>query len=175
MKRILFAAALLCAAAPAVPAAADVPPEKKAAAQAEVDKVKADTCLKTQAFIAKQKDKCPDAAAEAAKLACTAADFKRMNELNTACLQAMTAPKTKSGTTAPATAPADVAPASSCSAADEDGNVIATATADKATDCRNQIKEAVSKAKCTEGVKKFKFMYSRGGAKPSSSTVFCKK
>ena len=45
----------------------------------------------------------------------------------------------------------------------------------KSLDRPAQIKDAVTKAKCTEGVKKFKFMYARGSSKPSSSTVFCPK
>ena len=36
-------------------------------------------------------------------------------------------------------------------------------------------KEAVMKAKCAGGVKKYKFSYTRGTMKPSSSTVYCKK
>ena len=186
MKRLMFA--VLLAVTPAAPAAAgDIPPEKRAEAQAEVDKAKADACVKTQAFLAKYKDKCPDQAGEAAKITCDAAAFKKMNELNSACMQVVSGKGTKVAADAKATkeaapakdasatAAAPAADKNACSATDESGAVIATATAEKAMDCRNQIKEAVMKAKCTDGVKKYKFSYTRGTMKPSSSTVYCKK
>ncbi len=184
MNKLLLAAVLLSL---AVPAYADIPPEKKAEAQKEVDKAKAETCEKVKtALTTKLNSKCPDQAAEAAKVTCSAAEFKHVNDLNTACMQALSGKGTKAAADAkaakeapPATAEAP-APAAldknACQATDPaDGSVLASATAEKSMDCRNQIKEAVTKAKCTEGVKKFKFNYQRGSGKPSSSTVYCKK
>ncbi len=164
---------------------------KKAEAQAKIDEAKAKGCTGVQKYLQAQAKACPDEAAAAKPIVCSAAEYAKMQALNVSCAEKLKAKATAtaaaagagktagSPTTAPATPAADAPPVAagdknSCKALDPvDGSVIAQETTAKPGECMKKLKETVTRLKCP-AAKKFKYNFVRGGGKPMFQLVICK-
>lgn len=169
MKRFLSALAVIALCA--LPARADEAADKKKAdAQKTIDEGKVKGCIALRDILMKNK-MCPEEAAEVAKITCTKDAYDPVAKLQLACAE-----RVKKAAEAKAAESGKGKPAKKylCKALDEQGVVFAEAVTDKLSDCRKQIKEAVTKSKCDGKTKKVKYKFQRDDAKPSSSTVFCK-
>jgi hypothetical protein len=150
--------------------------DDKADAQAKVDAAKKETCEKVVKFLGGQEAKCPDEAAEAKKLTCTAATFAKANDLNAACMKKMTAkpadkgagsgdkPADKGAGSAadkPADKPAETAGVPKCRALDlKDNKVVIEEAEDKlATKCIRLLGDKLQKHWCSAENKGKKFDY----------------
>ncbi len=165
---------------------------KKAEAQQKIDEAKAKGCTGVQKYLQAQAKACPDEAAAAKPIVCSAAEYAKMQALNVSCSEklkakgaaaaagAKTAGSPTMAKTTPATTPAADAPPvaagdrNSCKALDmADGSVIASETTAKPGDCMKKLKETVTRLKCP-AAKKFKYNFVRGGGKPMFQLVICK-
>ena len=169
MKHVLYALAVI--ALSVLPVAADEAADKKKAdAQKTIDEGKVKGCNALRDILMKNKQ-CPEEAAEVAKITCTKDAFEPVAKLQLACAERM-----KKAAEAKAAESSKGKPAKQylCKGLDEQGVVIAEAVTDKLTECRKQVKEAVTKAKCDGKTKKVKYKFQRDAGKPSSSTIYCK-
>jgi hypothetical protein len=188
MKKLGFVTVMVLMLVGATAARADDAAAKQAEAQKKIDEAKAKGCAGVQKYLAAQAKACPDEAAEAKPIVCSAAEYARMQALNVRCadkLKAGVGKKTGGpATTTPATpattpaTPANDAPAAgdknSCKALDPaDGSVIAQDTGTKPGECMKKLKEAVTRLKCP-AAKKFKYSFVRGTGKPLFQLVICK-
>ena len=166
---------------------------KKAEAQQKIDEAKAKGCTGVQKYLQAQAKACPDEAAAAKPIVCSAAEYAKMQALNVSCSEKLkakgaaaaagagkTAGSPTMAKTTPATTPAADAPPvaagdkNSCKALDmADGSVIAQETTAKPGDCMKKLKETVTRLKCP-AAKKFKYNFVRGGGKPMFQLVLCK-
>jgi hypothetical protein len=169
MKHVLTAVAVIALCA--LPARADEAADKKKAdAQKTIDEGKVKGCNALRDILMKNKQ-CPEEAAEVAKITCTKDAYDPVAKLQLACAE-----RVKKAAEAKAAESGKSKPAKKylCKALDDQGVVFAEAVTDKLSDCRKQIKEAVTKSRCDGKTKKVKYKFQRDDAKPSSSTVFCK-
>jgi hypothetical protein len=157
--------------------------DEAAAKRDQANKDIADTkvaklCPGLKKYLDAQKKACPDEAAEAAKVTCSAvSDYDKVQALNVKCsekLKADAGKKIEQAKAGKATDPAAEALKSSCKATDESGAILAEASDKSYMGCKKKLDEVVKKKNCKEGVKKFKYTFQRADGKPMSSTVFCK-
>ncbi len=153
MKRLIVIATLLLIGGTAL--ADDT--KAKQDAQAKVDAAKVDVCEKGKKFLADQKAKgrCAAEADEAAKVTCTAATSKQVNDLMTKCTSAKPAGTgSGSGSAAPAGVP-------KCRALDAaNGDAVIEEAEDKlATKCSTLLLDKLKKKWCTAENKGKKFDY----------------
>lgn len=169
MKHFLSALAVIALCA--MPARADEAADKKRAdAQKTIDEGKVKGCNALRDILMKNKQ-CPEEAAEVAEITCTKDAYDPVAKLQLACAE-----RVKKAAEAKAADSGKGKPAKKylCKALDDQGVVFAEAVTDKLSDCRKQIKAAVTRARCDGKTKKVKYRFQRDDAKPSSSTVFCK-
>lgn len=121
-------------------------------------------CEKVKAGVSKN-DKCPDQAAAAKALTCSAQTAPQMKTLFDECMKAITKK--------PAAGGASV----SCKALDESGAVIAEGTGATTSKCGKALTPTITEKLCA-GVtasKAVKYQFVRENGKPVKSSVFCKK
>jgi len=126
--------------------------------QAKVDAAKTETCEKGKKFLADQKAKgrCAAEADEAAKITCSAATFKQVNDLLSKCTSAKPA-----GSGSSADKPAEPPATPKCRALDPaDSKIVIDEAEDKlATKCSTLLVDKLKKRWCTAENKGKKFDY----------------
>jgi len=126
--------------------------------QTKIDAAKTETCEKGKKFLADQKvkGKCAAEADEAAKITCSAATFKQMNDLLAKCTSAKPA-----GAGSSADKPAEPAAMPKCRALDAaDNKTVIDEAADKlATKCSTLLVDKLKKRWCIAENKGKKFDY----------------
>jgi hypothetical protein len=142
---------------------------KKAEAQKTINENKIKGCEALKKTLAKNK-LCPDQGAAATKVTCSVAGFDEIVAINNQCVAIL---KEKGNAAKAASTAAKEKKTSTCKATDAGGAVLAEATTEKSSDCRKQIKAAVTKAGCTPGVKKVDYTFALDAQKPMKSLVIC--
>jgi hypothetical protein len=129
------------------------------------DAAKIQACEKVKAGVSKQQDKCPDQAAAAAKLTCTADTAPQMKTLFEACLKAVTKK------------PAAGSKVVSCKGLDEGGAVIAETTGETTSKCGKALTPLLTDKLCAglTASKAVKYQFVRDNGKPVKSSLYCRK
>jgi len=165
---------------------------KRAEAQRIIDENKAKGCESLKTILSKQAKQCPDEAAAAAQVQCSAAAYAQVSKLQFACADRVraAAKALKTGTATPAApaatpgtpgtpaapAPSAMSDKNSCRALDDAGGVIAQETTAKPSDCMKKLKEAVIKLKCAGAPgASIKYQFVRGAGKPLFQLARCPK
>ena len=129
------------------------------------DSAQIQACEKVKAGVSKN-DKCPDQAAAAAKLTCSASTAPQMKTLFDECMKVITKK------------PAAGAKSVSCKGLDESGALIAETTAETTTKCGKALTPMLTEKLCPADLEKsktVKYQFVRENGKPVKSSLYCKK